>query len=221
MELEVFKKIGVKFILSNENPALDNFDGVISTIHENPLPKWIKLSSKTTQPARLILEGRNLAEQMHTKLSQSENITPKNVKPFNSNYSRFTETEKKLISEQSKENKRKSECLYCDCEKKNSCKLRTYATDYEIKNIRYSKDSSFKAMQRQHIHDDLWFEQAKCVRCGLCVYNSQNGFTFKDRGYGMQIVLPEENKVNVRDGLAEICPVGALFSSSLKLKSRK
>jgi uncharacterized Fe-S cluster protein YjdI len=43
------------------------------------------------------------------------------------------------------------------------------------------------------------------------VYNSRNGFTFKDRGFGIQVVLPEENAVHVNEALAELCPTGALY----------
>ena len=57
----------------------------------------------------------------------------------------------------------------------------------------------------------LWYEPAKCIRCGLCVYNSDNGFTFERRGFVMQVVIPEENRSNVPEKLATLCPTGALF----------
>ncbi len=211
LELDCILKNGVKMVLSCTNPSLDNFEGVISIIHENPASEWITLTSKTKQAARLVSEGKKLAEQLHASLSQSIKTEIKDSKPFNSNYSRFTETEKRRIKEENNMHNRKSECLYCDCNKKNRCQLRTYATEYEIKNSRYTKDTVFEALQRQHVMGNMWFEPAKCIRCGLCVYNSQNGFTFKDRGYGMQVVLPEENRVNIKESLAEICPTGALY----------
>jgi ferredoxin len=61
----------------------------------------------------------------------------------------------------------------------------------------------------------MWCEPAKCIRCGLCVYNSKNGFTFKDRGFGMQVIIPKENKTNVTEKLAELCPTGALYINQL------
>ena len=57
----------------------------------------------------------------------------------------------------------------------------------------------------------LWYEPAKCIRCGLCVYNSDNGFTFERRGFVMQVVIPEENRSNAPEQLATLCPTGALF----------
>jgi predicted molibdopterin-dependent oxidoreductase YjgC len=215
LEIDVIKKMDVQFVISNENPVLEDFEGVISTISENQNPEWITLNTKSKQPARLVLEGKNLAEQMHAELSNLENNKTENTKAFNSTYSRFTESEKELIKEQDKVNQHKSNCLYCDCEKKSDCKLRTYATQYGIKNIRYSKESSSEALQKQHIKKNICFEKAKCIRCGLCVYNSDNGFTFKDRGYAMEVILPEENKQNIDEELIRLCPTGALYNSKL------
>jgi len=66
-------------------------------------------------------------------------------------------------------------------------------------------------MRKEHVTGSMWFEPAKCIRCGLCVYNSNNGFTFKDRGFGMQVVIPDGNKMNVSEELTELCPTGALY----------
>jgi NADH dehydrogenase/NADH:ubiquinone oxidoreductase subunit G len=96
----------------------------------------------------------------------------------------------------------------CDVQK---CKLRQYAVAYRAKWNRYPRYSALKATQPQHINGDFWFDVAKCIRCGLCVYNSQNGFTFKDRGFGMQVVLPEESVNNVDESLIDICPTQALY----------
>ncbi len=67
-----------------------------------------------------------------------------------------------------------------------------------------------------HVSGQMYFEPAKCIRCGLCVYNAQNGFTFMYRGYDMQVVIPEENKKNVDEKLADLCPTGALFVRGLR-----
>jgi ferredoxin len=45
------------------------------------------------------------------------------------------------------------------------------------------------------------------------VYNTDNGFTFKDRGFGIEIVLPEENRENVSEEVVELCPTGAIYLS--------
>lgn len=92
-----------------------------------------------------------------------------------------------------------------------SCSLRQLATTYHAKWNRYPRYSAIKAASPQHIKGNFWFDVTKCIRCGLCVYNSENGFTFKDRGFEMQVVIPDENRANVSEELVELCPTGALY----------
>ncbi|MDR0394385.1 MAG: (2Fe-2S)-binding protein [Tannerella sp.] len=121
---------------------------------------------------------------------------------------RFSEKEKERLRESVST---ASRCLHCACAGRDGCKLRRYATEWAVKRPRYDASSALPVMDRKHVTGNMWFEQAKCIRCGLCVYNSENGFTFKDRGFGMQVVLPEENRVNVKEDLAGLCPTGALY----------
>ena len=94
-----------------------------------------------------------------------------------------------------------------------SCALRQYANTYHAKWNRYSRYSAIENTAPQHIKDNFWFDVKKCIRCGLCVYNSNDGFTFKDRGFGMQVVLPEESVNKVDEALWGICPTQALYVS--------
>ncbi|MCL2416462.1 MAG: 2Fe-2S iron-sulfur cluster-binding protein [Bacteroidales bacterium] len=96
----------------------------------------------------------------------------------------------------------------CD---KDKCRLRKYATEYRAKWNKYPRYSAIKETSPQHIKNDFWFDVTKCIRCGLCVHNSNDGFTFKGRGFEMQIVLPEESINNVDESLCEICPTQALY----------
>ena len=96
------------------------------------------------------------------------------------------------------------------CEPKN-CKLRQYANTYRAKWNRYSCHSTIKETQPQHVKGSLWFDVAKCIRCGLCIYNSNDGFTFKNRGFEMQVVLPEESVKNIDESLWKICSTQALY----------
>ena len=96
------------------------------------------------------------------------------------------------------------------CEPEN-CTLRQYANTYRAKWNKYSRYSAIKGIQPQHVSGNLWFDVTKCIRCGLCVYNSVDGFTFRDRGFGMQVVLPEESVKNVDESLWEICPTYSLY----------
>ena len=100
------------------------------------------------------------------------------------------------------------------CKPKN-CALRQYADAYRAKWNRYPRYSAIQATPPQPIKGNFWFDVTKCIRCGLCVYNSVDGFTFKNRGFGMQVVLPEESVNNVDESLCEICPTQALYISEL------
>lgn len=210
LELTVIKRAGVKIELSNTLNSFDEFDIVVSSSDEMKHLNLFVLAPKTKQPARMILEGQKMAEQINKQLDNKTNELV-DAKLFNSSYNRFDECEKAIQQEQAKGYDRPSGCLYCDCDKKTKCSLRNHSTEYGIKKGDYIVNSTSKALKRQHIKNDMWFEQAKCIKCGLCVYNSQNGFTFKDRGFGMQIVLPNENVGNVNEQLSQICPTGALY----------
>jgi len=97
--------------------------------------------------------------------------------------------------------------------KPKECSLHKLAAEYRAKWNKYPRYSAIEAKPPQHIKGDFWFDVTKCIRCGLCVYNSNDGFTFKDRGFGMQVVLPAESVKNVDESLCEICPTQALYRS--------
>jgi ferredoxin len=131
-----------------------------------------------------------------------------NKKIFQSRLGRFTDNEKERLKSTTTTTSR---CLHCACEGRVTCNLRALATSFGIKRPRYTPSSAIPAMNKQYVNGFIWFEQAKCIKCGLCVYNSRNGFTFKDRGFGMQVVLPEENAGHINEALTELCPTGALY----------
>jgi ferredoxin len=185
LEINVMKQMGVEFILLQE-PEPEAYHRVITP------------QTKTKQPAKLSLEGRYLAQGQDSK-------------PFNSTYSRFSDSEKKALAGDTETMTNKSGCLYCDCDAKTSCLLRQYASEYGIRSSRYTKTLTQEALRRQAVSATMYFEQAKCIKCGLCVYNSVNGFTFRDRGFVMQVVLPEENASHISEELCELCPTGALY----------
>lgn len=127
---------------------------------------------------------------------------------FSSRLGRFTSREKEWLKATVTT---PSSCLHCACAGRSNCKLRLFAGQAGIKRSRYDVSSSFLAKEKIHVNGKLWFEPAKCIRCGLCVYNSEDGFTFKYRGFGMQVVIPEESKTKVKEELARLCPTGALY----------
>ena len=102
------------------------------------------------------------------------------------------------------------------CEGREKCRLRELSLRMKAKWTRYGPMAPVESKEQIHVSGQMYFEPAKCIRCGLCVYNSQNGFTFMYRGYDMQVVIPEENKKNVDEKLADLCPTGALFVRGLR-----
>jgi ferredoxin len=186
LEIEVIRRMGVSMQCGKaQMPDPSDFDLVVSP------------QTKSKQPARMALEGY----RMVTKNTENTD------KPFSSTFSRFNDSEKESLRAQAGS----SGCLYCDCAGKADCRLRQLATEYHIKNPRYAKSSISEALHRQKIKDGLWFEPAKCIKCGLCVYNSDDGFTFEDRGFKMKVALPEENSANIDARLAGLCPTGAIY----------
>ena len=98
------------------------------------------------------------------------------------------------------------------CNPKN-CKLQNYAKEYKAKWNKFPRYSAIKNTEPQHIKDNFWFDVTKCIRCGLCVYNTTDGFTFQKRGFEMQVVLPIESVKNVDESLCELCPTQALYKA--------
>ena len=130
-------------------------------------------------------------------------------KLFQSRLGRFTPIEKERLKATVTT---ASRCLHCACAGRKDCKLRLYATIYGVKRPCFETSSALPAMVKQLVNETIWFEPAKCIRCGLCVFNSANGFTFKDRGFGMSVVLPDENRKNINNELTALCPTGALYT---------
>ena len=164
------------------------------------------------QPVLIRTVIRELSEMYEPESIQTEKDICKTDKTlFQSRLGRFTESEKKRLREHETQNPKPSRCLHCACAGREDCKLRFYATAAGIKRPRYELSSALPVMQKIRVTEKMWFEPAKCIRCGLCVYNSANGFTFKDRGFIMQVVIPDENRQNAGEELAALCPTGALY----------
>lgn len=149
-----------------------------------------------------------IADSKNLKNVKAESYANTSKSVFSSRLGRYTDAEKQWLKELYSQ---PSKCLHCACEGRSKCKLRQLATDAKIKSPRYGVSSHQIVKEQIHIAGRLHFEPAKCIRCGLCVYNSKDGFTFMHRGFDMQVVIPEESKKNVNEEIADICPTGALF----------
>lgn len=132
---------------------------------------------------------------------------------FNSRMGRFTDKEKEQMKLQYAQ---PSRCLHCACNGRDKCRLRRFSTEAGIKATRYGVSSELPFKQETQVTGHLWFDPAKCIRCGLCVYNTTDGFTFRYRGYRMQVIIPDESRDNVTEEIAGLCPTGALYISKDK-----
>ena len=138
--------------------------------------------------------------------TESKAITDKSY--FNSKSGRYSDAEKEWAKQ---EYDSASRCLQCACEGRDKCKLRSNASKAGIKSSRYGVSSALPFRKRIKVTENIFFEPAKCIRCGLCVYNTSDGFTFLNRGFDMQVIIPEESKQNIGEEVVKLCPTGAIY----------
>ena len=95
-------------------------------------------------------------------------------------------------------------CLNCDCVEKNSCALRTYATEYGAKQSAYPK-SSRPRVEPSDRNGAVLHEPGKCIKCGLCVEIAEQageslGLGFVERGFDVRVRVPFGR--SLEDGLS-------------------
>jgi len=110
-------------------------------------------------------------------------------------------------------------CMHCDCRAANDCKLRNLAEEFSLKNPKDKLVNSPIVKKINHT-TGLIFENAKCIKCGLCVrlceeLKEEPALCFIHRGFVSIISEPltEEfdNILKTRSSeVIEICPTGAL-----------
>ena len=110
-------------------------------------------------------------------------------------------------------------CMHCDCRAAEDCRLRDMAEEYSIKDPR-GKIVSAQIEKKINQQTGLIFENAKCIKCGLCVRicedNSENpSLCFLNRGFITILSEPLtetfENVLKTQSNeCINICPTGAL-----------
>lgn len=110
-------------------------------------------------------------------------------------------------------------CLHCDCRASSDCQLRDLCDRMEVKNPK-EKQSGHPIQKKIDKQQRVIFEQAKCIKCGLCVRVTNPGtnepsLCFTGRGFMTLISEPlafSFTEITGRDieRAINICPTGAL-----------
>lgn len=110
-------------------------------------------------------------------------------------------------------------CMHCDCRAADDCKLRLLADELAVKDPK-GKLVNSPIQKKININTGLIFENAKCIKCGLCVrlceeLKEEPALCFINRGFVSIISEPltEEfdNILKTRSKeVVDICPTGAL-----------
>jgi predicted molibdopterin-dependent oxidoreductase YjgC len=112
-----------------------------------------------------------------------------------------------------------SACMHCDCRAAENCSLRDLADEMTIKDPR-GKIINGEAVKKLNRSTNLIFENAKCIKCGLCVRiceesDTEPALCFLNRGFVTILSEPlafgfEEVLLSKTKECIEICPTGAL-----------
>ncbi len=110
-------------------------------------------------------------------------------------------------------------CMHCDCRAMDNCRLRDLAVEFSITDPR-GKLVNSPILKKININTGLIFENAKCIKCGLCVRVCEDSdddpsLCFIHRGFVSLISEPlTEEFDNIQkknsEKVIEICPTGAL-----------
>jgi predicted molibdopterin-dependent oxidoreductase YjgC len=112
-----------------------------------------------------------------------------------------------------------SSCMHCDCRASGDCRLRELGDLMQMKDPR-GKIVNTPAVKKINSHTNLIFENAKCIKCGLCVRicedkTDEPALCFINRGFISIISEPITEDFNgiLKSRTAEcieVCPTGAL-----------
>jgi predicted molibdopterin-dependent oxidoreductase YjgC len=110
-------------------------------------------------------------------------------------------------------------CMHCDCRASDNCRLRDVADEFKIKDPR-GKIVNSPITKKINRNTGLIFENAKCIKCGLCVrlcedIEGEPALCFLNRGFVSIISEPIteqfDNILKTRSKqVIEVCPTGAL-----------
>ncbi len=129
----------------------------------------------------------------------------------------FTEIEKGFEYDKAVEEAKR--CLKCGCDKIDDCKLRMYATRYEVDQNLFGGDR--RTFTKDVSRADIKMETGKCISCGSCVracaeIKGLNVLSFVNRGFATRMTVPFGRSLvdSTCDGCGEcakVCPTAAIM----------
>jgi predicted molibdopterin-dependent oxidoreductase YjgC len=181
-------------------------------IYENLLSdKKVQKSDEFTTPDK----KQKIARPFSSHLGKLEdNEFAEWLKECPSDAERFREI--KALNDASSESK---SCMHCDCRAADDCSLRKISDKLSVKDPR-GKLVNSPIIKKINYGTGLIFENAKCIKCGLCVRicedsNDEPALCFISRGFVSIISEPLTVEFGdllktQSDKVIEICPTGAL-----------
>jgi predicted molibdopterin-dependent oxidoreductase YjgC len=110
-------------------------------------------------------------------------------------------------------------CMHCDCRAVDNCRLRDVANEFSVKDPK-GKLVNSPIQKKINVNTGLVFENAKCIKCGLCVRlceasGEEPALCFIHRGFVSIISEPLTEDFNnilktKTQEVIDICPTGAL-----------
>jgi NADH dehydrogenase/NADH:ubiquinone oxidoreductase 75 kD subunit (chain G) len=110
-------------------------------------------------------------------------------------------------------------CMHCDCRSAGNCMLRDLAQEFSLKDP-VGKVVNSPVTKKINYKTGLIFENAKCIKCGLCVRvcedrNDEPALCFINRGFISIISEPLTEEFDTilatqSDKCIDVCPTGAL-----------
>ncbi len=166
-------------------------------------------------------------EEVSEDLFAGYEATPRITMPLIPDKQRTTSfNEVETGFETGKARKEAERCLSCGCDGIDDCKLRDYATEYEV-DQEFFLGSEVREYHVDFTHDMIKMETGKCISCGSCVracaeVKGLHVFSFVGRGFITRMKAPfGRSLVDTEcDGCGEcvkVCPTASLRQKQLEV----
>jgi predicted molibdopterin-dependent oxidoreductase YjgC len=177
------------------------------------IAQQLKLAEPVAASSEIIMEGKPLKRFTSRigKLEPSEQLEW--LKECIGDVKRFRD-----IPDMKSASSESESCMHCDCRAKDDCRLRELSEAFSIKDPR--KIVNAPIVKKINHKTGLVFENAKCIKCGLCVRvcedsTDEPALCFIHRGFVS--IVSEPLTVSFDDVLktksklvVDVCPTGAL-----------